>query len=59
MAANWLASNPEDWITYFSKYHSGTFNSQWMIVDENFQDIHKIITFVEEAFSLIKVTPMS
>ncbi|KAG7263408.1 hypothetical protein CRUP_007414, partial [Coryphaenoides rupestris] len=33
--ANRLASTGEQWAEIFSKYNSGTYNNQWMIVDYN------------------------
>eukprot|EP00742_Colponemidia_sp_Colp-10_P002718 GILJ01002907.1.p1 GENE.GILJ01002907.1~~GILJ01002907.1.p1 ORF type:complete len:590 (-),score=110.81 GILJ01002907.1:216-1985(-) len=35
MAANRLASSAEQWATIFEKYNSGTYNSQWVILDYN------------------------
>jgi hypothetical protein len=33
MVANRMASSGSEWSTIFSKYNSGTYNNQWMIVD--------------------------
>jgi len=33
--ANRLAATGSDWYTIFSKYNSGTYNNQWIIVDYN------------------------
>uniref|UniRef100_A0AAQ5ZQC6 Phospholipase B-like n=1 Tax=Amphiprion ocellaris TaxID=80972 RepID=A0AAQ5ZQC6_AMPOC len=33
IVANRLASNGKEWAEIFSKYNSGTYNNQWMIVD--------------------------
>jgi len=35
MVANKLATNGETWSNLFSKYHSGTYTNQWLIVDNN------------------------
>lgn len=33
IAANRLATSGEEWADIFSKYNSGTYNNQWMVVD--------------------------
>lgn len=33
MVANRMASSGSEWSTIFAKYNSGTYNNQWMIVD--------------------------
>jgi hypothetical protein len=33
IVSNQLASNGYDWATQFSKYHSGTYVNQWMVLD--------------------------
>ncbi|XP_036382815.1 putative phospholipase B-like 2 [Megalops cyprinoides] len=33
IVANRLAEGGKDWAAYFTKYNSGTYNNQWMIVD--------------------------
>ncbi|XP_039257816.2 putative phospholipase B-like 2 [Styela clava] len=35
IVANRLATNGKEWCEIFSKYNSGTYNNQWMIVDYN------------------------
>eukprot|EP00743_Colponemidia_sp_Colp-15_P003531 GILK01003809.1.p1 GENE.GILK01003809.1~~GILK01003809.1.p1 ORF type:complete len:592 (-),score=106.68 GILK01003809.1:9-1784(-) len=35
MAANRLAASAEQWANIFEKYNSGTYNSQWVILDYN------------------------
>ncbi|KAJ8005677.1 hypothetical protein DPEC_G00120410 [Dallia pectoralis] len=35
LVANRLAANGKEWAEIFSKYNSGTYNNQWMIVDYN------------------------
>lgn len=35
IVANRLAESGEQWAAHFSKYNSGTYNNQWMIVDYN------------------------
>jgi len=33
VVANRMASNGDEWTTFFSLYNSGTYNNQWMVVD--------------------------
>lgn len=33
MASNMLATDAKSWTDLFAKYHSGTYNNQWMVVD--------------------------
>lgn len=33
MVANRLASTGEQWVSYFRRHNSGTYNNQWMVVD--------------------------
>jgi hypothetical protein len=33
IVANKMASNGQEWVELFSKYNSGTYNNQWIIVD--------------------------
>jgi len=35
MVANRLATSAKEWTEIFSKYNSGTYNNQWMVVDFN------------------------
>jgi hypothetical protein len=35
MVANRLAQSGKEWSDIFSRYNSGTYNNQWMIVDYN------------------------
>mmetsp|Transcript_19246 Transcript_19246/g.25067 ORF Transcript_19246/g.25067 Transcript_19246/m.25067 type:complete len:374 (+) Transcript_19246:475-1596(+) len=35
MVANMLATNGSDWSTQFARFHSGTYNNQWMVLDAN------------------------
>jgi len=35
MVANRLAEDGKSWSTYFSRYNSGTYNNQWMILNYN------------------------
>jgi len=35
IVANRMASRGTDWVKIFSRYNSGTYNNQWMIVDYN------------------------
>jgi len=35
IVANRLSSNAPDWVSVFSKYNSGTYNNQWIVVDHN------------------------
>jgi len=35
LVANKMASNGSNWVDTFSKYNSGTYNNQWIIVDAN------------------------
>ena len=35
MVANRLANSGKEWTEIFSRYNSGTYNNQWMVVDYN------------------------
>ena len=35
MVANRLSTNGEEWTETVSRYNSGTYNNQWMVVDYN------------------------
>jgi len=35
LIANKMASNGQEWVDVFSKFNSGTYNNQWIIVDTN------------------------
>ena len=35
IVANRLATDGDSWTDIFSKYNSGTYNNQWMVVDYN------------------------
>jgi len=35
MIANRLATNAKDWVRWFGKKNSGTYNNQWMVLDYN------------------------
>lgn len=35
IVANRLATDGTEWADIFSKFNSGTYNNQWMIVDYN------------------------
>ncbi|KAI6660986.1 hypothetical protein LOD99_13709 [Oopsacas minuta] len=35
MIANRLAESAEDWVEIYSRYNSGTYNNQWMVLDYN------------------------
>ena len=35
LAANRLSQGGKEWTEIFSKFNSGTYNNQWMIVDYN------------------------
>lgn len=59
MASN-LARNGQEWIDYFSKYNSGTHNSQWMVIDPSrLSSRSNAVLFLEQAFSLIKIHDMT
>jgi hypothetical protein len=46
-AASNLARNGQEWISYFSKYNSGTHNNQWVIVDKSQMKSNKnVVVFV-------------
>ncbi|XP_037029408.1 putative phospholipase B-like 2 [Bradysia coprophila] len=59
IVANRLATNGSSWSSLFSKFNSGTYNNQWMIVDYNMfvpgQPIPEsgILTVVEQIPTLI------
>jgi hypothetical protein len=35
IVANKIASNGKEWVDIFSKFNSGTYNNQWIVVDTN------------------------
>lgn len=35
LVANKMASNGSEWVSIFSKFNSGTYNNQWIIIDMN------------------------
>ena len=35
LVANRLAKNGKEWSDIFSRFNSGTYNNQWMVVDYN------------------------
>lgn len=43
MVANRLATNGEDWTKIFSKYNSGTYNNQYMVLNYNLFEPRKPI----------------
>uniref|UniRef100_A0A667YE30 Phospholipase B-like n=1 Tax=Myripristis murdjan TaxID=586833 RepID=A0A667YE30_9TELE len=62
IVANRLAATGNEWAEIFSKYNSGTYNNQWMIVDYNHftpgkTDIdEKLFTVLEQIPGLIMYT---
>jgi hypothetical protein len=55
-----LARDGQEWISYFSKYNSGTHSSQWVIVDRSqLKSNTNVVVFLEQAFALIKVHDMT
>ena len=55
-----LARNTEEWIDYFIKFNSATHSGQWIIVDSSrMHEKDSLVVFLEQAFSLVKVTDMT
>lgn len=59
-----LAVNGSDWSNLFGKYHSGTYNNQWMLLDADQYTgdnatTHDLFWVLEEAPGLIHAEDMT
>jgi hypothetical protein len=64
MVANMLATNGSDWSNLFGRFHSGTYNNQWMVLDMNkfvagSADMSDLFWVLEEAPGLIHAEDMT
>lgn len=60
VVANRLAKSGGEWCQIFSRYNSGTYNNQWMIVDYNqLPDSHQLLYVLEQIPGEIKFADVS